>query len=96
MQNFERRREGKVILIHQQAGQQLIENKSIRKNSKNINRIKKLVLTHTKIRNRTGLGYNIAFGEDGDIMKINPPLSLRGRLFNLCILPVLIHGSKLE
>ncbi len=50
--------------------------------------------THEKeIRRRIGMGWS-AFGKQNLIMNSNLPLSLKRKVYNQCILPVLTYGSE--
>ncbi len=46
-----------------------------------------------KIKGRIGIKWT-AFGKQGDIMNSNLPLSLKKKVYNQCILPVLTYGSE--
>ncbi len=46
-----------------------------------------------EIRRRIGMGWG-AFGRQNLVMNSNLPLSLKRKVCNLCILPVLTYGSE--
>ncbi len=46
-----------------------------------------------EIRRRTGMGWS-ALGKQNLVMNSNLPLSLKRKVYNQCILPVLTHGSE--
>ncbi len=46
-----------------------------------------------EIKKRIGMGWN-TLGKLGDIMNSNLPLSLKRRVYNQCVLPVLTYGSE--
>ncbi len=48
---------------------------------------------HDKEIKRIGMGWS-AFGKVGDVMNSNLPLSLKGKVYNQCVLPILTYGSK--
>ncbi len=50
-------------------------------------------LPKTEIKRRTGMAWT-AFGKHGDIMNSNLPLSVKRKIYNQCILPVLTCGSE--
>ncbi len=52
------------------------------------------ISTHEKeIRRRIGMGWS-AFDKQNLVMNTNLPLSLNGKVYNQCILPVLTYGSE--
>ena len=46
-----------------------------------------------EIKRRIGMGWS-AFGKQSSIMKSNLPLSLKRKVYNQCVLPVIIYGSE--
>ena len=46
-----------------------------------------------EIKRRIGMGWS-AFGKQSNIMKSNLPISLKRKVYNQCVLPVLTYGSE--
>ncbi len=46
-----------------------------------------------EIRRRIGMGWS-PFGKQNHVMNSYLPLSLKGKVYNQCILPVLTYGSE--
>ncbi len=88
-------RKTKVIFHNQQAGQQIMIGNDT------LGRVEEYIYlgqtvsanpAHVKeIKRRIGMGWS-AFGKQGDTMNRNLPLSLKRKVYNQCVLPVLTYG----